>query len=85
MAFHAGGYFRTDRQALLCGYFLVSLSSSIQICFGLGDGQDTEGFLNIVMSLGCCHYFYTKVCSRRTSGGDLRHARTSKLISAANR
>ena len=56
-----------------------------QICFGLGDGQDTEGFSNIGVSLGCCHYFYTKVCSRMTSGGDLYHAGTSKLISVANR
>ena len=56
-----------------------------QICFGLGDGQDTEEFSNIGVSLGCCHYFYTKVCSRMTSGGDLYHAETSKLISVANR
>ena len=56
-----------------------------QIGFGLGDGQDTEGFSNIGVSLGCCHYFYTKGCSRMTSGGDLYHAETSKLISVANR
>ena len=36
------------------------------------------------VSLGCCHYFYTKVCSRMTSGGDFYHAGTSKLISVAN-
>ena len=52
-----------------------------QICFGLGDGQDTEGFSNIGVSLGCSHYFYTKVCSQMTSGGDLCHAGMSKLIS----
>ena len=45
----------------------------------------TQGFSNIGVSLGCCHYFYTKVCSRMTSGGDLYHAGTSKLISVANR
>ena len=56
-----------------------------QICFGLGDGQDTEGFSNIGVSLGCCHYFYTKVCSQMASGGDFYHAGTSKLISEANR
>ena len=56
-----------------------------QICFGLGDGQDTEGFLNIGVSLGCCHCFYTKVSSQMTSSGDLYHAGTSKLISVANR
>ena len=57
-----------------------------QICFGLGDGQDTEGFSNIGMSLGCSHYFYTKVvCSQMTSGGDLCHVGMSKFISGTNR
>ena len=56
-----------------------------QICFGLGDGQDTEGFSNIGVYLGCCHYFYAKVCSQMTSGGDLYHVGTSKLIIEANR
>ena len=60
----------------------MSLSSSI--CFGLGDGQDTEGFSNIGVSLGCSHYFYTKVCSQTTFGGDLCHVGTSKLISDTN-
>ena len=55
-----------------------------RICFGLGDGQDTEGFSNIGVSLGCSHYFYTKVCSQMTSGGDLCHVETSKLISETN-
>ena len=50
-----------------------------QICFGLGDGQDTEGFPNIGASLGCSHYFYAKVFSQMTSGGYLCHAETSKL------
>ena len=48
-----------------------------QICFGLGDGQDTQGFSNIGVSLRCSHYFYTKVCSRMNSGGDLCHVGTS--------
>ena len=52
-----------------------------QICFGLGDGQDTEGFSNIGVSLGCSHYLYTKVCTQVTSGRDLCHVGTSKLIS----
>ena len=56
-----------------------------QICFGLGDGQGTEGFSNIVVSLACSHYFYTKVCSQMTSGEDLFHVGTSKLISETNR
>ena len=55
-----------------------------QICFGLGDGQDAEGFANIGVSLGCSHYFYTKVCSQMTSREDLCHIGTSKLISDAN-
>ena len=55
-----------------------------QICLGLGDGQDTEKFSNTGVSLGCCYYFYTKVCSQMTSSGDLYHAGTSKLISEAN-
>ena len=29
VAFNAGGYFRMDQQALVCGSFLVSLSSSM--------------------------------------------------------
>ena len=56
-----------------------------QICFELGDGQDAEGFLNIAVSLGCSYYFNTKVCSQITSGGDLCHVGTSKLISETNR
>ena len=55
-----------------------------QICFGLGDGQDTERFSNIVVSLGCFHYFYSKVCSQMTSGGDLCHVGMSKSISETN-
>ena len=55
-----------------------------QICFGLGDGQDTEGFSKIGVSLGCSHYFYTKKCCQMTSGGDLCHVGTSKLISETN-
>ena len=33
VAFNAGGYFRTDRQALIYGDFLVSLSSSMPNLF----------------------------------------------------
>ena len=55
-----------------------------QICFGLGDGQDTEGFSNIGVSLGCFHYFCAKVRSQMTSGGDLWHVRITKLISETN-
>ena len=44
-----------------------------QICFGLGDGQHTEGPSNIWVSSGCSHYFYAKICSQMTSGGDLCH------------
>ena len=88
VAFHTGGYFRTDPQAWVIGGFLRRVSEShlqCQICFGLGDGHDTEGFSNIGVSLGSSHYFYTKVCSQMTSGGDLCHAGTSKLISETNR
>ena len=56
-----------------------------QICFGVGNGQNTEGFSNIGVSLGCSNYFYTKVCFQRTSGEDLCHAGTSKLIRETNR
>ena len=55
-----------------------------QICFGLGDGQNTEVFSNIGVSLGCPHYFYTKGCSQMTSCGDLSHVGTSELISETN-
>ena len=67
------------------GIFWCHCHLQYQISFGLGDGQDTEEFSNIGVFLGCCHYFYTKLCSRMTSGGDLYHARTSKLIRVANR
>ena len=83
-AFNAGGYFRTNRQVLVSGDLFVSLSSSMPNWFGLGDGQDTEGFSNIGVSLGCSHYFYTKVCSQMTSGGDLCHVGMSKLINDTN-
>ena len=53
-----------------------------RICFGLGDDQDTEGFSNIGVSLGCFHYFHTKVCSQMTS--DQCHVGTSKLICEIN-
>ena len=56
-----------------------------QICFGLGDGQGTEGFSNIGVSLACSYYFYTKLCSQMTSGEDLFHVGTSKFISETNR
>ena len=55
-----------------------------QICFGLGDGQNTEVFSNIGVSLGCPHYFYTKGCSQMTSCGDLSHVGTSELIGETN-
>ena len=56
-----------------------------QICFGLGDDQDTQRFSNIGVSLVCSHYFYTKVCYQMTSGGDLCHVGASKLNSETNR
>ena len=65
-----GGYFRTDCDALVCGSFLMSLSSSMLKLFGIGDGQDIERFPNIEVSLGCLNYFHTKVCLQVTSGGD---------------
>ena len=55
-----------------------------QICFGLGNGQDKEGFSNVGVSLGCSHYFYTKGCSQMTSRWDLCHVGTSKLINDTN-
>ena len=48
-----------------------------QLCFGLGIGQDTEGFSNNGVSLGHSHYFSTKACSQIISGGDLCHVWTS--------
>ena len=82
-AFNSGGYFRTDRQALIYGTFRCHCYLQCQICFGFVDGQDTEGFSNIQVSLGCSHYFYTKakVCYLMTSGGDMCHVGTSKVIS----
>ena len=70
-----------ERTARFCFAEIVQC----QIYFGLGDGQDTEEFLNIGVSLGCCHYFYTKVSSQMTFSGNLYHAGTSKLISVVNR
>ena len=82
---NAGGYFRPDRQAWFAEIFRCHCHLQCQICFRLGDGQDTEGFSNIWVSLGCSHYFYTKVCSQMTSNGDLCHVGSSKLISETNR
>ena len=61
--------------------FLCHFNLQCQICFGLGNGEDTEGFSNIGVSLGYSHYFYTKLCSQMSSGEDLCHVGTSKLIS----
>ena len=55
-----------------------------QIFFGLEDGQDTKGFSNIGVSLGCSYYFYITLCSQITSVGDLWHVGTSKFISKTN-
>ena len=79
------GIFERTIRPWFAGMFWYHCDLQWQICFGHGDGQDTEGFSNIGVSLGCSHYFYTKVCSRMTSGGDLCHAGTSKLINDANR
>ena len=51
----------------------------------LGMVRTQRNFQIFGVPSGCCHYFYTKVCSLMTSGGDLYHARTSKLIRVANR
>ena len=48
--FNATGYFLTDLQALVCGSFSVSLSSSIV--------KDAEWFSNIGMPLGCSLFPY---------------------------
>ena len=37
------------------------------------------------MSLGCLYYFHTKECLQMTSGENLHHVGTSKLICEANR
>ena len=55
-----------------------------QICFGLRDGQDREEFSNIAVSLGGSRYFYTRACRQMTSGADLCHRVTSKLITETN-
>ena len=58
--FNTGGYVCTDLQeALVCGSSLLSIFSMLNF-FGLGDGQDIEGFLNIGVSLRCFYYFQTK-------------------------
>ena len=85
VAFHAGGIFERTVRPGFAEIFQCHCHLQCQICFGLGDGQDTEGFSDIGVSLGCCHYFYTKVCPPMTSCGDLYHVGTSKLISEANR
>ena len=53
-------------------------------CHCQWDGQNTEWFSITAVSLGCFHYFHTKVCSQMTSGGDLCHVGTSKLICETN-
>ena len=78
------GVFERTVRSCFAEAFRCHCHLQCRICFGLGDGQDTEGFSNIGVSLACCNYFYTKVRSQMTSVGDLWHVRISKLISETN-
>ena len=66
-------------------FFGVIVIFNTKFVLDLGMVRTQRSFRIFGVSLGCCHYFYTKVCSWMTSGGDLYHARTSKLIRVANR
>ena len=68
----------------MCIYIYINWNWCI-INLGFGNGQDIERFLNTKVSLGCSYYFHTKACSQMTSGGDLCHVGTSKLICGTNR
>ena len=85
MVFNAGGYFRTELQALVCGSFSVSLSSLMLNLFWTCGWSQYRGFSKTGVPLGCLYYFHTKVCSHMTSGGDLYHVGPSKLICETNR
>ena len=83
-AFNAGGYFRTDRQVLVYGSFSVSLSSSMLNLFWSWGWSGHSGVFEYWVSLGCFPYFHTKAFCQMTSGGDLCHVGTSKLICETN-
>ena len=57
----------------------------MQLISLLGDGQNIYMFWNIKVSLWCIYYFHTRVCLQMTSGGDLGHIGTGKLICEADR
>ena len=80
--FNAGGYFRTEPQALVCGSFSVWLSSLMLNLFSTWGWSRYGGFSKIGVPLGCFYYFHTKVCSQMT--WDLYHVGPSKLICETN-
>ena len=71
--FSAGGYIWTGHNALVSGSFSLFL-------FGLGEGQNIERFLQLVVSLWCFYYFHSKVCLQITFGGYSYRVKISKLI-----
>ena len=80
-ALNAGGYFRTDRQVLVvCGSFLVSLSSSMLNLLWTWEWSGYRGVFEYLVFWRSFHYFHTKACSQMTSSGDFCHVGTSKLI-----
>ena len=82
--FNAGGNFWTELQALVCGSFSVSLSPLMLNLFWTWGWSRYRGFSKIGVPLGWLYYFHTKVCSHMTSGGDVYHVGTSKLICETN-
>ena len=73
---------------ICCGFWCWRVFSNgptglgLRKLFGVivnGDGQDTEWFSMTGVSLGCFHYFHTKVCSQIISGGDLCYVGTRKI------
>ena len=74
-----------ELQALVCGCFWMSLSSLMLNLFWNWGWPRYRRFSKTGVPLGCLYYFHTKVYSQMTSGGELYHVETSKLICETNR
>ena len=70
VVFNAEGYFWMELQALVCGSFLMSLSSLMLNLFWTWGWSWVRGFFKIGVPLGCLYFSHTKVCSQMTSNED---------------
>ena len=62
--FNAIEYFQTDRNALVCGSFSVSLSFSMPNLIWPWEWSDCREVFAYWVSLGCIHYLHTNVSNK---------------------